>query len=302
MLAQYTIVATFCFIMYEYIINFDYEVRFLWLRRFTFSSCLLFLCRYLSVAQICVSIYEYVLTGDFTHAHCKSLVKLSASLVYLQYCLSNVVLYARTYAVWAGNKRVLVALVGSYVLSAIGTCYTVYRPTPVVGLHSPRNRPEHLLRSHWLDNLFALCLLLYKSVLHTREMKNIGFQQVSLLTVMAQDGMAYFLFNIVCAAANSIILERTTSDYRDFLVTTQCCVQNVLCARLFFHMQTARRHGMGLTTMSRMPSDIHFAAADLELKVRRHRRGVTENLNTVPEEATWTAGFTVSYLDDEEDF
>ncbi|KLO15848.1 hypothetical protein SCHPADRAFT_926972 [Schizopora paradoxa] len=307
---RYTIVSTACFVLYEHLINFDYEIRFLWQRRFSFGSCLLFLCRYFSIVQISIALFEYIITDDYTDSHCKALIRISASMVYLQYCLSNVVLYARTYAVWAGDKRVLVVLVGSYVLSAVGTCHTVYRfirgisvldPHPWSGcilLMTDRSIFYGLIGYVLMDSL-ALCLLLYKSVLHTREMKNIGFEQVSLLTVMAQDGMAYFVFNIVCAVANSIILERSTSDYRYFLVSTQCCVQNVLCARLFFHMQTARRIGMGLTTMSKMPSDIRFNGnADLEMDLKARRRTGADDLYAT----TWTAGLTVSYLDDEDVF
>ncbi|KLO05413.1 hypothetical protein SCHPADRAFT_727422 [Schizopora paradoxa] len=296
---RYTIVATFCFVMYEYLLNFDYELRFLWMRRFTFGSCLLFLCRYLPIAQI-----NLALVGDASTPHCISLNKGSSVLVYLQYTLSSIVLYARTYAVWAGNKRVLAILLGTYSLSVVGTAYTVYRF--IRGISVLDIRPwtgcvivvsDHtifyaLIASVLMD-LLGLCLLLHKSVLHTKDMKKIGFQQASLLTVMAQDGMAYFVLNIICTVANTIVLERASADYRDFLVTTQCCIQNVLCARLFFHMQTARKMGTGLTTASKMHSDIHFE--DYEMKPRDRARTNYSGLRA--EDATWT-GLAISHSDD----
>ncbi|KLO16439.1 hypothetical protein SCHPADRAFT_887785 [Schizopora paradoxa] len=340
---RYTIVATTCFVTYEYLINLDYEIRYLWLRRLTFGSALLFFCRYLPIAQIYVSIVEYVLTSDLRPTHCKSLLKANSALVYLQFCLSNMVLYTRAYAVWSGNKRVLWTLVVTYVLSAVGTAYTVYRYVDgisVLGLKlwsgciylvtdhsifyaligsalmdsrtssfllsSPSHSlsislgrllalsfvlltPKSLPITSTLDlnlrmDAVALCLLLYKSVQHARVMKNIGIRhgtrtKVSLLTVMAQDGMAYFIFNIICTVANIIVLQRASDDYRDFLVTTQSCLQNTLCARLFFHIQTAHKSGSGSTgTITRTLSAAGPAYNDVvEMKARSHRRGPSRN-------------------------
>ncbi|KLO16420.1 hypothetical protein SCHPADRAFT_213221 [Schizopora paradoxa] len=78
-----------CFVIYEYLINFDYEVHFLWMRRFTYGSCLFFLCRYLPIAQISLTVFQYLLTRDISYHHCRSLGKACTILVYLQYCLSN---------------------------------------------------------------------------------------------------------------------------------------------------------------------------------------------------------------------
>ncbi|KLO16417.1 hypothetical protein SCHPADRAFT_937897 [Schizopora paradoxa] len=295
---QYTIAATASFVLYEYVINFDFEVRYLWSRSFKLGSCLLFLCRYLPIIHTFVAIFEYVLTSDLTNYHCKSLLIVSSSLVYLQYSLVNAVLYLRTIAIWCGDKRVFMTLVGTYTLSATGTAYTVYRfnrgaseldPhlwSGCITLIKDQSIFYGIVGSVLMDSL-ALCLLLYKSVQHTREMKNVGFQQVSLLTVMIQDGMVYFIFNIseqqspslshsettqnrrqpisrsqVCTVASAVVLQRASDAYRDILVTPQCCIQNVLCARLFFHMQIAHRRGVGQTTISKMPSGMCFANPD----------------------------------------
>ncbi|KLO16406.1 hypothetical protein SCHPADRAFT_887757 [Schizopora paradoxa] len=131
-----------------------------------------------------------------------------------------------------------------------------------------------LIGSVMMDSL-ALCLLLYKSVLHTKVVKNTGLQKMGLLQVMAQDGMMYFLFNIekcensfdifprqVCTIATTIFLERAS---------------------------TARTHGVGMSTISKIHSNIRFAdfemtsvefklALILYLKLTR-RRGRNEDKN-----------------------
>ncbi|KLO15831.1 hypothetical protein SCHPADRAFT_995590 [Schizopora paradoxa] len=291
-------VATTCFVTYEHLINLDYEIRYLWQRRFTFGSCLLFFCRYFPIAQIYVCIVEYILTTDLLPSNCKSLLKANSGLVYLQFCLSNLVLYTRTYAVWAGNKRVLMTLMGTYIISAAGTAYTVYRYVHGISVLGLRlwSGCIFLVTDHTI--FYAL---LGSVLMESFQIQQGGRTKVSLLTVMAQDGMAYFIFNTMCTIANMIVLQRASADYRDFLVTTQSCVQNVLCARLFFHMQTVYRNGPGTSTMSSTTfTDVNAKEFEMREQHRREPKALrVAGGRLFAEDATWT-GLTTTHSDDSE--
>ncbi|KLO16410.1 hypothetical protein SCHPADRAFT_212457 [Schizopora paradoxa] len=199
------------------------------------------------------------------------------------------VLCTRTYAAWAGNKCVLATL-----LSAIGTAYPVYRFTHSTSelvnvlswpgciiLVTDHSIFYSLIASVLIDSL-ALSLLLYKLAQHARMVKNIESRggiktKVSLLAVMVHEGIVYFLFTIICMVVNAIVLQRAPDDIRDFLVPTQSCIQNVLCARLFFRMQSTHKSEMGTSRVSAIPTDIIFA--DLEMGVRS-RGGAEETMST----------------------
>ncbi|KLO16444.1 hypothetical protein SCHPADRAFT_214317 [Schizopora paradoxa] len=124
--------------------------------------------------------------------------------------------------------------------------------------------------------------------------QNNGQKKVTLLYVVVQDGVAYFIFNVACSITSIFVLLRASDDLRDFLVTTQGCVQNVLCARLFFHIQTAHKSGWSSsTTLGTSNNDI--CDLGIEMKVRndgshaRHStRRITGNLDDskVPEADT----------------
>ncbi|KLO15837.1 hypothetical protein SCHPADRAFT_926968 [Schizopora paradoxa] len=264
------------FRMYEYVINFDHEIF--------------------------LTIVVYVLTSDTSPSHCRAMLKGSASIVYAQYCISTLMLYARTYAVRADNKRVLVTLAGTYILSKVGIAYTIYRFV----------RGASVQDFHFGSGCIILVSdhSIFYSILGV-EIRDGNGPKPGLLTVMAQDGIVYFLFTIVCTIANMIVLQRASviipqyyapsssltlirvskDDNRDFLLPTQCCVQNVLCARLFFHIQTARKDSSTNTTIS---TDIPLT--ELGMDVRLRRRGFDK---CVEEDATWT-GVTVSYADESE--
>lgn len=208
------------------------------------------------------------------------------------------VLYTRAYAVWAGNKKVFALLVSTYIISAIGTAYTVYLYTQgatVIGLRLWSgcifNITDHriiyaLIGSAGMDTL-ALSLILYKSMQHANLIKNLrvgygGNVKVSILTVMAQDGIIYFLLNLVITITSVVVLERAPDDLRDFLVTTQSCVQNVLCARLHFHLQTANGGWMTNTTIVATPN----TSVEMKLVARdRARRKGSRSDFSFPEDS-----------------
>jgi len=248
---RYTETATACFVAYEYLINLDYEVRFLWPRRFNFGFLLLFLCRYLQIGNACVAMYTYVLTSDIRTSNCSTLMKTNAALVYCQLCLSCIVLFTRAYAVWGSRKRMYWFLLCTCIVALAPTMYTLNLYLRGVSFPGLRiwNGCIYLIVDHnanfysmigivVMDSL-ALSLLLYKSVQHARFMKSLsgGSERASILSVMAQDGITYFVMNLACTIANMIGVKRFPAYLHGFLIGTQACMQNVLCARLYFHIQ-----------------------------------------------------------------
>jgi len=182
------------------------------------------------------------------------LLKVSSALNYLQFCLSSMVLYTRAYAVWGCDRRILYLLGITYLGSVIGTSFTVYFYIHGISVFDVRlwngciylvtdYRIFYALVSHAIQDTLALGLLLHKSLEHARFMRHLqversGSSKVSLMMVMTQDGIAYFILNLVATITNMIVLKRSPTDLRDFLMITQSSVQNVLCARLLFHIQT----------------------------------------------------------------
>jgi len=247
---RYTEVASACFVAYEYLINLDYEVRFLWPRRFNFGFVLLFLCRYLQFASASVAMYTYVFTSDLRPSNCLTLMKISTGLVYCQLNISGIVLYTRAYAVWGSHRWMFWFLISAAILTIGPTVYTLvlfinyitFLPFRISNgcLYSVDDHDTNFysMIGMVVTDSLTISLLLYKSVQHAKFMKiSGGGQGASILSVIAQDGVIYFVLNITCTILNMIGVKHFPADLHGFLIGMQAHVQNVLCARLFFHLQ-----------------------------------------------------------------
>lgn len=83
----------------------------------------------------------------------------------------------------------------------------------------------------------ALGLLVAKLFQNAQSLKSVHrHSNRDLLTVIAHDGIEYFICNLVVTTINLIALKHLAPDLRDFLVVTQGALQNILCNRLLFHV------------------------------------------------------------------
>jgi len=252
---RYTLVATTFVVSYEHIITLDSEVRFFWQRGFTFGSLLLFLCRYVAILAVYFAMYNHVWTTDVRHSTCVHLITGNTLIVWFQFCLTNLVLLVRAYAVWGGQRRILILLSVMYIGGIGGTSVTIVnyiKSALPLGFIFQRggcvytigdNSVKYSIIDHTFNDFMSLVLLLYKSVQHTKAMnlraqvrRLDGSSPVSLLTVMAQDGVIYFVLNLAVAVANYIVIERASENLRDFMFGTQGALQCILCSKLLFHL------------------------------------------------------------------
>jgi len=249
---RYTMVSAASLVCYEYLIMFNNEIHYLWARRISLGGVLLFLCRYLPFASMS-EIYLYISTTDLTHSNCITGVRATASIIYIQFLLSALVLYLRTYAVWGGSKKILYLFGFTYAVTIAGGSYSVYlcmkRINSLILLRPNGCIPLLIDDELWIalailivSESLAFGLLIVKSVNHARDFKNINhIGPRSILSVMVRDGIGYFACTLVITIANLFVLKRVTpaSGLQDILFFMQGAIHNILCSRLFFHIRAA---------------------------------------------------------------
>ncbi|KLO05121.1 hypothetical protein SCHPADRAFT_947167 [Schizopora paradoxa] len=259
---------------------FDYEIRYLWGRRFSMGGVLLALCRYLPFASI-LQLYLLLSTTDATP--CLNGYRAIACIIYSEFLISVFVLFARAYAVWGRSRRILFFLSFIYAGALFGSSYSMV--VFLIGLTEPKDDViAHCLLELGNDDMWiavvilvcceslALGLLLYKSVQHARAMRNFANESSTqnLLAVMARDGIGYFF----CTLANLIMIARVNSDLRDLLLVTQGAMQDILCSRLLIHIQVVNEFPDGMIfssqSLSYNSSSLRsMRAQDIELADRR---------------------------------
>ncbi|KLO11707.1 hypothetical protein SCHPADRAFT_998703 [Schizopora paradoxa] len=288
---QYTIVATFALVSYEYFIKLDAEARYLWGRRFSLGAVLLAMCRYFPFANA-LQIFVYVSNSNLDPVQCLRGYRASSCIVYIEFILSVLVLFTRAYAVWGGAKKVLSILAFVYAGGVAGAAYSLFLFMRGVNL-PPFEIPSGCLFDVSNDDIWialailifcemlALGLLLIKSVQHARATKNLhnSGSSRSILTVMARDGLGYFACTLAITTSNLVVLGRVTPNLRDFLLVTQSAIQSVLCSRLLFHV-----HSVGEAPMAsmgsysdRFDSSLSRSTNDIELVPRQGSKGNVSN-------------------------
>ncbi|KLO09656.1 hypothetical protein SCHPADRAFT_556594 [Schizopora paradoxa] len=223
-----TMVANITLAFFEYGIKLDDEIKFLWMRKKSFASALLFLCRYLPIALSLETFNAYLLTDGSDISSCFSKVSTNAYIIYIQFMLSLLVLLTRAYAVWGTKRNLLLGLAVMYAVAAAGTAYAVHRNLEgfqTVGLtvgtgcifFIDNKQILIALVIHIGCEAVALSLLLFKAVEHARAMQNIhihrGNAKACLMTIIARDGLGYFVINLSLALMNVIVLERVEENW-----------------------------------------------------------------------------------------
>ncbi|KLO08208.1 hypothetical protein SCHPADRAFT_616480 [Schizopora paradoxa] len=226
------------------------QIRYLWKRRLSVGSIFLFLCRYLPFTST-LQIYQYVTTTDFEISHCRALLKASVCFVYLEILVTTLVLLTRAYAVWGGTKKIAYALsiYSAFMIASSSYSLSLYiRGIRSVVIHSTHGCHFEIGNSDvgidfiifLVTESLSLSFLLAKSILHARSLKHLqsSLSGHSVLTVMTQDGVGYYVCVMAITTANLIILKRATPSVTGFLYGVQGIVQNILCSRLFFHLRS----------------------------------------------------------------
>jgi len=229
----------------------DNEIRYLWARRISLGSVLLFLCRYLPFASVS-HIYFYISTSNLTYSNCIAGFRATTCIVCVEFILSTLVLYTRVYTIWGGSKNISCLLVFTFAGMIAGAFYSLYlflKQTIPILLLRPNgciHRAAH--NDLWIalsilifSESLSFGLLILKSVMHARAFENGNciYSRRSILSLMVRDGVVYFACTLAITIANLIVIKRVTPYLRDFLFVIQGAIHNILCSRLFFHVRAA---------------------------------------------------------------
>jgi len=151
--------------------------------------------------------------------------------------------------VWGGARKLVIPMLFVFTCGIAGSSYAMFMF--VMDVHA---LPFHIsygciLRigndDAWIDlailllsESLALGILLSKSIVHARGMRNLQYnmsRRSSILSVMARYGIGYFVCSVAITTTNLVILRTVTPNLRAFLLVSQSSVQNIMCSRLLFH-------------------------------------------------------------------
>ncbi|KLO12898.1 hypothetical protein SCHPADRAFT_395486 [Schizopora paradoxa] len=241
------LVATFTVLVLEYFQTFEEEVRFVWKLKTSLANILFLMNRYVAPVNIAFAIYVFGISNDLSTKACYNEYIASATLCFFQMQAAYAVLCIRTCAAWGFARKIKIVLIFAFLASTATQGYFIARniidnsavPSGEFGTRHCliiSNGPISL----WVGlvvlvsvDLLALSLLLWKSLKTFKQSR----VHLSLLTVMATDGIAYFICVFALSLANLIVLVTPVPIAREMFLLTQAAFQNVLAVRLLLHLR-----------------------------------------------------------------
>ncbi|KLO12897.1 hypothetical protein SCHPADRAFT_940861 [Schizopora paradoxa] len=224
------------------------QVRFVWKLKTSLANILFLMNRYVAPVNIAFAIYVFGISNDLSTKSCYNDYTASATLCFFQMQAAYAVLCVRTCAAWGFARVVKNVLICSFIASTASQAYFIARSIKSDAAAPPGEfGTRHCLIlsfgpiSVWVGliilvsaDMLALALLLVKSVKTFRQSR----VHLSLLTVMAKDGIAYFICVFALSLANLLVIVTPVPVVKEMFLLTQAAFQNALAVRLLLHLRT----------------------------------------------------------------
>ncbi|KAI0690466.1 hypothetical protein C8T65DRAFT_671606 [Cerioporus squamosus] len=270
-------IASFTFLVYEYLVTFDQEVRMFWHGRWTGATILFFLTRYIPILAYAAEVMEFISMSDEV---CNQLVKVSNGLLYVQYLTWATFSAMRALAL---SRKWYIA-VPIFGLSVVG--FGVNMSQYGLGLFGANDpifgcMPEILITAEEAKKLTIvvrtclitadLCLIIITWV----GIPNFGsirqtMRVSTLSTILMRDGLIYFAVLLVL---NSLHLACTMISFvraywpTSYITTFTEPITAVMVARFLLDLQAANRNALlmdaedplSISTASSSSGTLNFA-------------------------------------------
>jgi len=246
-LVRYTSVATATFILYEYLITIDQEIRLVWPSKWSLVKVLFFINRYLPFASSIIGLHMFI-TAPGT-SNCKVILYESSLINTTVHAISSLILLIRVYAIWSNRKTVLAILIAAYIPTATVAYYiTTHMTKEASAFTIPYLFPTGCLvsfsdRRYWIAYTMLLCfetlmiiLILVKALFLSTHIYS------SILNMMVKDGVFYYACILSAVMGNLLVLLLASPRINDFLLILLGMLHSVLSSRLLFRLRDAHNN------------------------------------------------------------
>ncbi|KAH7911377.1 hypothetical protein BJ138DRAFT_928553 [Hygrophoropsis aurantiaca] len=213
-LNTYTTLVGTTILVYDYLLTYERERKYIWPAPWSIIKCLYLATRYLPFFDTLVVLIRMVTPGLSLNT-CYVLAVMNCYLYAVGMGMSELILMIRTWAVWERNRKVGIGLAVYFVLLTTPTWWITAQfansfifgapPTPSSGCmlihNSALNAVDWVLLV--MIELGVLILMIVKSARDYKQRRSPG---LTLSKVILRDGIAYYINLFALSAVNIIII------------------------------------------------------------------------------------------------
>jgi len=271
-------IAAFTVLFYDYLLMMNLEITLIWMQKWTYTTILFILTRYLPFAYAYFVLQNHLLIGPDPES-CAASFTASTWMLLAGMTVAEMILSVRTWAVWHCNFKVGLLLIGLHIANPIVACIYlsrymnsfIYKPAPYPGfrgcLVSISNGDESVtfIMLAAVETV-VFCLMAAAAFRAYRS----GFTN-QFSKVVHRDALHFYVFLMLLAIANVIVMLVAPPIYQNFLIAPQGVLHSVFTCRIVLHLRVASRRGR-----KDMPTDLHTRDAEDEMSTLAFQERVEE--------------------------
>ncbi|KAG8970784.1 hypothetical protein FRC03_000001, partial [Tulasnella sp. 419] len=238
---NYAAIAGFTLLFYDYILTFADEVKFIWTSRRSLGKLLFFLNRYVTQIDLLLQIHLYTnlslskkplnhttysFFSNIRDSRCTYGFKASLWLNLFVMMVTELMLVLRTYALWGGNKTILIVLGLAFMLcdaACFGllieitrSIYYVRAPTKFVR-SCYFDAEYYLLYGYFVPSLVFQVIIFSLTIWKARQHISAKPELSPLFETLYRDGFLFFIVVFAMTLANHLVFILGSNDYKRLL-------------------------------------------------------------------------------------
>ncbi|THH09098.1 hypothetical protein EW145_g2243 [Phellinidium pouzarii] len=225
-------IATYALLTYDYLLTFSEEKRLVWSSRLSIVKIAFTLNRYLPF----VTLPTVFLFADPTMQDiCFHATRAFSSLNLASYFIAEFILYFRAYAVWGGDRKLSIILLGGYMALLASSGYFATRfiwnikaAGCTLTFNGQLDWPAYI--ALLVSETFAMVVLISKALE--------GSVSVTMKRIVA-DGVVYYLLTLASTITNILVLRLASPTLCNFLLATQAVLHSIICNHLLLRIRGA---------------------------------------------------------------
>ncbi|KZT36399.1 hypothetical protein SISSUDRAFT_1034864 [Sistotremastrum suecicum HHB10207 ss-3] len=239
----------FVLLIYDFILSFPEELKFVWRSRWSLGKVLFLLNRYLVPLDLAVELVSFMSTTPSDN-FCKKWFITDTVLVWFELAVIQALLVMRTAALWNGNKYVMALLATTYLGTMAAILWVVIRVTRDVTIIAERPVPQLLgclfaaekdvTSGIWLAPLTVeTVIFLLTSLKAFQHWQNKLLSRTHLVTILYRDGFLYFVVMFAMNILNTLIFYLLPLQLSEVTFILYRALMSVMASRLLLNVRAA---------------------------------------------------------------
>ncbi|KAL0948995.1 hypothetical protein HGRIS_009094 [Hohenbuehelia grisea] len=230
-------------LIYDYLLTFADEIRYVWNAPWNLGKILFFLTRYPVFVDTSLTLYR---EPSWIFSFILAMRVSFQRMIIVGIVIAEVIMTIRVWALWGRTRPVGILLsiiaVASVVASAVAFVKfhssQTFIPMDTISPHIPGCFPESGNNVVFVD--FAV-LMGYETIILVMTLIK-GFQHFrhgssSFITTFFRDGVMYFAFLLAISFINVVVLLTQPREYANLLTSLQRSLHSMLSARILLHLR-----------------------------------------------------------------